>query len=72
MKIIIDICGENRYSPLISSMEAICKANKGDILEIILDDSTAFGDLKTYLSEQETGFREIYDGDRMTLEFTKS
>ena len=26
--------------------------------------------IKTYLSEQGIGFREIYDGEQMTLQFT--
>ncbi|MEO5045364.1 sulfurtransferase TusA family protein, partial [Bacteroides thetaiotaomicron] len=30
----------------------------------------AFQDLKEYLSEQSIGFREIYDGEQMTLQFT--
>ena len=34
------------------------------------DNATAFNDMKEYLSEQQIGFREIYDGERMTLQFT--
>lgn len=71
MKVVIDICGENRYSPLIPAIEAICNAQQGDTLEITLNDPAVFSDLKTYLSEQEIGFREVYDGDYMILEFTK-
>ena len=26
-------------------------------------------DMKEYLSEQQIGFRDIYDGERMTLQF---
>ena len=46
-----------------------CEAGKGEKLEIIMDDAAAFNDMKEYLSEQQIGFREIYDGERMTLQF---
>ena len=36
-----------------------------------MNDPTAFNDLKEYLSEQQIGFREIYDGEQMTVQFTK-
>jgi hypothetical protein len=36
-----------------------------------MNDSSAFSDIKAYLSEQKIGFREIYDGEKMSLEFTK-
>ncbi|WP_321332466.1 sulfurtransferase TusA family protein [uncultured Bacteroides sp.] len=68
----INTCGETKYSPLIPAVAAICTAKPGECIKIIMDDVDAFGDLKTYLSEQHIGFREIYDGDRMTLEFTIS
>lgn len=48
----------------------MCEAEKGEKLEIIMDDATSFNDMKEYLSEQQIGFREIYDGERMTLQFT--
>lgn len=48
----------------------MCEAGKGEKLEIIMDNATAFNDMKEYLSEQQIGFREIYDGERMTLQFT--
>ena len=35
-----------------------------------MDDATAFSDLKEYLSEVKIGFREIYDGEQMTVQFT--
>ena len=66
----IDTCGQQHYSPLIPSIKAMCKAGKGEKLEIIMDNATAFNDMKEYLSEQQIGFREIYDGERMTLQFT--
>jgi len=68
----IDTCEETRYSPLIPAMAAICHAKAGESLKIIINDADIFGDLKTYLSEQKIGFREIYDGDQMSLEFTIS
>ena len=52
----IDTCGQQHYSPLIPAIKAMCNA-------------TAFNDMKEYLSEQQIGFREIYDGERMTLQF---
>ncbi|WP_300702802.1 sulfurtransferase TusA family protein [Bacteroides sp.] len=67
----INTCGQKHYSPLIPAMKAICEAQKGDKLEIIVDDTNAFSDLKEYLAEQQIGFREIYDGEQMTLQFTK-
>ncbi len=52
-------------------MEAICTASAGEEVEIILNDQSAFNDLKEYLSECGIGFREIYDGEKMTLQFTR-
>lgn len=66
----IDTCGQQHYSPIIPAIKAMCKAGKGEKLEIIMDNATAFNDMKEYLSEQQIGFREIYDGERMTLQFT--
>lgn len=66
----VDTRGQKRYSPLIPAITAICKAGREEKLEIILDDAAAFSDLKEYLSEQRIGFREIYDGEQMTLQFT--
>lgn len=65
----IDTCGQKHYSPLIPAVKAMCEAEKGEKLEIILDDAAAFNDLKEYLAEQHIGFREIYDGEQMTLQF---
>lgn len=65
----IDTCGQQHYSPLIPAIKAMCEAGKGEKLEIIMDDTVAFNDMKEYLSEQQIGFREIYDGERMTLQF---
>lgn len=67
----INTCSQKRYSPLIPAMKAICEAQKGDKLEIIMDDANAFSDLKEFLAEQQIGFREIYDGEEMTVQFTK-
>lgn len=68
----INTCEETEYSPLIPAMIGLCKAEKGESLKIIMNNAEAFGDLKTYLSEQNIGFREIYDDALMTLEFTIS
>lgn len=67
----IDTCGQKHYSPLIPAVKAMCEARQGEMLEIVMDDAAAFNDLKEYLAEQPTGFREIYDGERMTLQFAK-
>ena len=53
-----------------SCNQAICEAPFGETLEIIMNHADAFQDLKEYLSEQSIGFREIYDGEQMTLQFT--
>lgn len=66
----INTCGQKLYSPLIPAIKAICKASPGDKLEIIMDNATAFSDLKEYLVEQHIGFREIYDEEQMRLQFT--
>ena len=65
--ITVDTCGTTAYSPLIPAIKAICEAPFG---EIIMNHADAFQDLKEYLSEQSIGFREIYDGEQMTLQFT--
>ena len=67
----IDTCGQKLYSSLIPAVKAMCEATPGEKLEIIMNDPTAFNDLKEYLSEQQIGFREIYDGEKMTVQFTK-
>ena len=63
--------GQKLYSPLIPAVKAMCEAGKGEKLEIIMDDATAFNDLKEYLAEQQIGFREIYDGEEMLVQFCK-
>ena len=67
----IDTRGQKLYSPLIRAIKAMCEAGKGEKLEIIMDDATAFNDLKEYLAEQQIGFREIYDGEEMLVQFCK-
>lgn len=62
----IDTRGQKLYSPLIPAIKAMCEAGKGEKLEIIMDDSAAFSDLK------KIGFREIYDGEQMTVQFCVS
>ena len=65
----IDTCGQKLYSPLIPAVKAMCETAPGERLEIIMNNAEAFQDLKEYLAEQSIGFREIYDGDRMILQF---
>ena len=67
----IDTRGQKLYSALIPAVKAMCEAGKGEKLEIIMDDATAFNDLKEYLAEQQIGFREIYDGEEMLVQFCK-
>lgn len=67
----IDTCGQKHYSPLIPAVVAMCEAAAGEKLEIVMDDLSAFNDLKEYLAEKQVGFREIYDGERMTVQFLK-
>ena len=68
----IDTRGQKLYSPLIPAIKAMCEAGKGEKLEIIMDDPAALSDLKEYLAEQKIGFREIYDGEQMTVQFCVS
>ena len=68
--ITVDTCGLTAYSPLIPAVKAMYTAPAGEWLEIIMDNPDAFQDLKEYLAEQSIGFREIYDGEQMTVQFT--
>lgn len=68
--IIVDTRGQKKYNPLIPAMEAICRSESGRQMQIIMDNKEAFDDLKEYLSERNIGFREIYDQEYMTLQFT--
>lgn len=65
----IDTTQEKRYSPLIPAVKAICEAKPGQSLQIVTDNEAIFRDLKEFLAERKVGFREIYDGERMVLEF---
>ena len=65
----IDTCGQKLYSPLIPAVKAMCETAPGEKLEIIMNNAEAFQDLKEYLAEQSIGFREIYDVERMILQF---
>ena len=65
----IDTCGQKLYCPLIPAVKAMCETAPGERLEIIMNNAEAFQDLKEYLAEQSIGFREIYDEERMILQF---
>jgi TusA-related sulfurtransferase len=65
----IDTCGQKLYSPLIPAVKAMCETAPGERLEIIMNNAEAFQDLKEYLAEQSISFREIYDEERMILQF---
>lgn len=69
--ITVDTTQEAKYSPLIPAVKAICEAKQGDAIQIIMNSEEAFKDLKEYLSELKIGFREIYDEDQLTLQFTR-
>ena len=43
----IDTCGQKLYSPLIPAVKAMCEATPGEKLEIIMNDTAAFNDLKS-------------------------
>lgn len=66
----IDTRGPQPYNPLILVVEAICTAPQGEQLEILMDNHDIFNDLKEYLSQRHIGFREIYGGEHMALQFT--
>lgn len=66
----VNLCKEFPYSTLIPALKAIFTAKHGEKIELILLDKPVFGDLKTYLSEQNIGFREIYEDDKLILQFT--
>ena len=47
----IDTCGQKLYSPLIPAVKAMCEATLGEKLEIIMNDTAAFNDLKEYQTD---------------------
>ena len=65
----IDTRNETKYSPLITALEAILLSDRGTELELIMDKGDAFKNTKAYLIDKEIGFREIYDEDKITLQF---
>lgn len=66
----IDTRRELPYSPLIPALKAFYTAPGGTLLEVVTGDASAFDDLKKFLSEQDIGFREIYEDGKMILQFT--
>ncbi len=46
--IAVDTRGTTAYSPLIPAIKAMCSAESGDTVEIIMDNANAFQDLKEY------------------------
>lgn len=69
---IIDTRNQQLYSPLIPAIVAFCHAASGEKLKVIMKDEHAFYDFKEFLVEQAIGFREVYDGEEMSVEFTKT
>lgn len=68
----IDTRKQKLYSPLIPAIMAFCNTAPGEKLKIIMSNEQAFCDLKEFLIEQTIGFREVYDGEVMSIEFTKT
>ena len=62
----INTCEEVRYNPLGSGCCCHSNSQTWRKHQIIMNDSSAFSDIKAYLSEQKIGFREIYDGEKMS------
>lgn len=67
---IVDTRKVEKYSPLIPAIKAMCESPKGESLRIIMNNEQAFDDIREYLSEQHIGFREVYDGNELSVEFT--
>ena len=53
----VDTCGLSHYSPLIPAIKAWCEAKPGEMLEIIMDNLSAFNDLKEYLAKNGVEMR---------------
>lgn len=68
--ITINTCEVTAYSPLIPAIKGMYQAKPGETIELIMNQPQAFKEMKVFLSEQKIGFREIYDGKSMTLQFT--
>lgn len=61
----------DHYSPLIPATMSYCEAASGERVSILMNRTDAFSDFKEFLADQNIGFREVYDGDTMIVEFTK-
>ena len=57
------------YNPLVAVLKAFYTSPAGEPLEVHTFDAALFADLKAFLAEEGVGFREIYDGPRLTLQF---
>lgn len=66
---IVDTCGQLCPVPLIMTKKAIQESIPGSVLKVITDNETAFRNLKNYLKELKIGFKEIYSGPHLLLEF---
>lgn len=65
----VNTCGKTSPTPLIMIQKAIKSASAGDKIEVIADSLETFGELKDYLSDNGVGFREIYNGEKLRLQF---
>lgn len=68
--ITIDTRGEKKYNELIYALKAFYTTPKGEVVNIITDNNTAFKDLKKFLNEQSVPFSEIYNNEQLILQFT--
>lgn len=66
----VNTCGITSPAPLIMIQKAIKNASAGEQIEVTADSLETFGELKDFLSDNGFGFREIYNGDKLRLQFT--
>jgi TusA-related sulfurtransferase len=66
----INTCGLTEFSPLIPAIRGMYTIPVTEQIEVIMDNEEAFHDLKSYLSKIGVGFREIYSGEHMALQFS--
>lgn len=65
----IDLSKEGKYHPLITATETILTAPPHTEVQIIVEDKVTSKQIKKYLIGKELGFREIYQNDKIILQF---
>lgn len=68
-KIYLDSRSISKYSPIFTIVENIYTQESNTLISIAFDDLALFHEVKAYLKEKKIGFREIYDGEEVTLQF---